>query len=86
MTPFDARRQVITYANLRRAAVDDARAAAGVRDETEFGGQHHLMPAIFDGPANEFLVGVRSVDLGGRRNRSESQAGRNGKSGIKPLR
>ena len=51
-------------ADVRRAAVDDAGAAAGVRDEAELRRQHDLVAAPLDGPADEFLVGVRTVDLG----------------------
>ena len=52
-------------ADVRRAAVEDARAAAGVRDDAELRGQHHLVAAILDGPADELLVGEWTVDLGG---------------------
>jgi hypothetical protein len=51
--------------DIRRATVDDARAAAGVRDEAELRRQHHTVAAVLDGPADEFLVGERTVDLGG---------------------
>ena len=52
-------------ADVRRAAVEDAGAAAGVRDDAELRGQHHLVAAVLDGSADEFLVGVGTVDLGG---------------------
>ena len=39
--------------------------AAGVGDEPELGGEHHVVAAALDGPADEFLVDVRAVDLGG---------------------
>jgi hypothetical protein len=32
-------------ADVRRAAIEDAGAAAGMRDEAEFRGQHHLVAA-----------------------------------------
>ena len=34
-------------------------------DETELGGQHYLVAAALECPADEFLVDVRAVDLGG---------------------
>ena len=43
----------------------DAGAAAGVRDEAELGGQHDLVAAALDGPADQLLVEVWAVDLGG---------------------
>ena len=52
-------------ADVRRAAVEDAGAATGVRDDAELRGQHHLVAAVLDGPADQFLVGVGTVDLGG---------------------
>src|SRR2546425_9058236 len=52
-------------ADVRRAAVEDAGAAAGVRDDAELRGQDHLVAAVLDGPSDEFLVGVGTVDLGG---------------------
>ena len=39
--------------------------ATGVRDHAELGGEHDLVAAALDGPADEFLVDVRAVDLGG---------------------
>jgi hypothetical protein len=47
-----------------RAAVEDARPATGVRDHAEPGGQHHLVAAALDRPADEFLIGEGPVDLG----------------------
>jgi hypothetical protein len=52
-------------ADVRRAAVEDAGAAARVRDNTELRRQHHLAAAVLDRPADEFLVGVGTVDFGG---------------------
>ena len=48
-----------------RAAVRRARPAAGVRDESELRGEHDLVAAALQGPADELLVGVGAVDLGG---------------------
>ena len=39
--------------------------AAGVGHEPELGGEHHLVAAALDRAADEFLVGVGAVDLGG---------------------
>jgi hypothetical protein len=36
-----------------------------MRDQAELRGQHHLVAAALDGLTDEFLVGVRAVDLGG---------------------
>jgi hypothetical protein len=36
-----------------------------VRDDAELRSQHHLVAAVLDRPADEFLVGVGTVDLGG---------------------
>ncbi len=52
-------------ADVRRAAVQDAGAATGVRDEAELRRHHHLVAAVLDGPADQFLVAVGAVDLGG---------------------
>jgi len=52
-------------ANIRRAAVEDTGAAAGVRDDAELRSQHHAVAATLDGAADEFLVGIRTVDFGG---------------------
>jgi hypothetical protein len=43
----------------------DAGAATGVRDETELRRQHDLVAAALDGPADQFLVVVGPIDLGG---------------------
>ena len=51
-------------ADVGRAAVEDAGAAAGVRDEAELRRQHDLVAAALDGPADELLVDGR-----GRRSR-----------------
>jgi hypothetical protein len=45
------------------AAVEDARAATGVGDDAELRRQHNFVAAILDGPADQFLVGVRAVDF-----------------------
>jgi hypothetical protein len=50
--------------DVRRAAVDDTWAAAGVRDEAELRRQHNVFAAVLDGPADQFLVAVRAVDFG----------------------
>ena len=42
-----------------------AQTAAGVRDHAELGRQHDLVAAALEGPADEFLVDERAVDLGG---------------------
>ena len=52
-------------ADVRRAAVEVAGAAAGVRDDSELRRQHHVVAAALDRAADEFLVGEGSVDLGG---------------------
>ena len=52
-------------ANVRRAAIEDAGAAAGVRDNAELRRQHDLVAAVLDGPADEFFVGVGAVDFCG---------------------
>src|SRR5262245_21808975 len=48
-----------------RAAVETARLAAGVRDEAELRGEHDLVAAALDGPADELLVVEGTVGLGG---------------------
>jgi hypothetical protein len=52
-------------ADVRRAAVEDAGAATGVRDEAELRRQHNLIAAALDGLADQFLIDVGAVDLGG---------------------
>ena len=52
-------------ADVRRAAVDDAGAAAGVGDEAELRRHHDLVAAALDGRADQFLAVERAVDLGG---------------------
>ena len=37
-----------------------ARATAGVGDQPELGGEHHLVAAALEGAADELLVGVRA--------------------------
>jgi hypothetical protein len=51
-------------ADVRRAAVEDAGAATGVRDDAELRRQHNLVAAALDGPADQFLADVGAVDLG----------------------
>ena len=48
-----------------RAAVESALPATGVRDHAELGGEHYLVAAPLECPADEFLIDVRTVDLGG---------------------
>ena len=60
-----AQRTLDRGADVGRAAVQVAWAAAGVRDHAELRGQHHLVAAALERLADEFLVGVRAVDLGG---------------------
>jgi hypothetical protein len=52
-------------ADVRRAAVEMTRTTTGMRHEAELGRQHDLVAPARDGPADEFLVGERSVDLCG---------------------
>ena len=52
-------------ADVGRAAVDDAGAAAGVGHQAELRRHHDLVAAALDGPADQFLVEERAVDLGG---------------------
>jgi hypothetical protein len=52
-------------ADVRRAAVKHAGAAAGVRDQAELGRQYDLGAAALQRPADEFLVGERPVGFGG---------------------
>jgi len=52
-------------ADVRGAAVEDTGAASGVGDHAKLGRHHDLVATASDGPAEEFLVGVRPVDLGG---------------------
>ena len=52
-------------ADVGRAAVEVPWARAGVRDDAELGGQHHLVAAALERAADELLVDVRAVDLGG---------------------
>ena len=40
-------------------------AAAGVGDEAELRGDHDLVAAALDGPADDLLAEERAVDLGG---------------------
>ena len=52
-------------ADVRRAAVEHSGAAAGVRDEAELRRHHDIVATPLEGAADEFLVGVGAVDLGG---------------------
>ena len=51
-------------ADVPRAAVEHTRATTGVRDDSEFRRQHHLVAPAPDRAANEFFVVLRAVDLG----------------------
>jgi len=51
--------------DVRRAAVEHSGAAAGVRDKAELRRHHDTVAASLEGAADEFLVRVRAVDLGG---------------------
>ena len=50
-------------ADVGRAAVEDAGPASGVRHQPELRRHHDLIAAALDGPADQFLVEVRAVDL-----------------------
>ena len=52
-------------ADVRRAAVDGAGSAFGVRHQAELRRHHHLVTAAPDGPPDQFLVEEGAVDLGG---------------------
>src|SRR6185437_2795454 len=52
-------------ADAGRAAVEAARLAASVGDEAELRGEHDLVPAALDGPADELLVVEGTVGLSG---------------------
>jgi hypothetical protein len=52
-------------ADARGAAVEDAGAATGVRDDAELRREHDLVAAALDGPADQLLVVEGAVDLGG---------------------
>jgi hypothetical protein len=58
-------RSLDSDADSRRAGVEDTRTAACVRDDAELRGQHHAFAATLDGAADELLVRIRTVDLGG---------------------
>src|SRR6185503_4284098 len=51
--------------DVRWPAVEDARPAAGVRDHAELRRQHDLVATTPDGPTDELLVDVGTVDLRG---------------------
>lgn len=57
--PFDSSPDV------GRAAVEIPGAIAAVEDQTQLGGQHHLVATIPQRLADQFFVDVRAVDLGG---------------------
>jgi hypothetical protein len=52
-------------ADVGRAAVEVAGAAAGVGDHAELGRHDDLVATALDGAADEFLVGERPEDFGG---------------------
>ena len=52
-------------ADVRRAAVEVPAPPPAWEIEPELRGEHDLVAAALDGPADELLVGVRAVDLGG---------------------
>jgi hypothetical protein len=52
-------------ADVSRAAVENTRAATGVRDEAELRRQHNLVAVALEGLADHLFVGVRAVNLGG---------------------
>jgi hypothetical protein len=54
-----------TATRMLGAAVEDAGAATGVRDNTELRRQYDLIAAALDGPADQLLVVEGAVDLGG---------------------
>ena len=49
--------------DVHRGAVDDAGAAAGVRDQAELRGDDDLVAAALDGRADDLLAEERPVDL-----------------------
>jgi hypothetical protein len=51
--------------DVRGAAVEIAWSAAGMGDHSELCRHHYLVATALDGSPDEFLVGVRPVDLGG---------------------
>ena len=52
-------------ADVRRGAVDDAGPATGVRHQAELRRHDDLVAATLDGPADQLLVEVRAINLGG---------------------
>ena len=59
-------RRVARVHHVLGAAVDAARRGVlGVADDPELGGQHHLVAPVGDRLADELLVGVRPVHVGG---------------------
>ncbi len=60
-----AQRALHGGADIGGTAVEVPRAVSRVRDQAELGGEHDLVAAAFDRPADEFFVDVRTVDLGG---------------------
>ena len=53
------------YADVRRTAIEHPGTTAGVRDDAKLRRQHHLVAAALDGPADQLLVDVWTIDLGG---------------------
>jgi hypothetical protein len=51
--------------DVRRAAVEHSGATAGVRDEAELRGEHNIVATPLEGAADEFLVRVGAIYLGG---------------------
>src|SRR4051794_30015247 len=51
--------------DVRRAAVEYSGASAGVGDEAELRCDHYAVTTSLEGAADELLVGVGAVDLGG---------------------
>ena len=64
VSPQTPERAFDSGADVRWAAVE-VPGVAGVRDEAELGCEHDLVAAVLDGPADQLLVVVGPVDLGG---------------------
>jgi hypothetical protein len=60
-----SQRALDSDADVGGAAVEGPRAPAVVRDQAELGGQHHLVAAALERLADQPLVDVGTVDLGG---------------------
>jgi hypothetical protein len=63
--PEPVQRPLDCDADARAAAVEDAGASIGVRDDAELRRQHDLVAAALDGPADQLLVVEGTVDLRG---------------------